>query len=862
VGQSLLERQPELQTLDTVLERAAGGHGTTVIVLGEAGVGKTSIVAEFLSAHAGAVNILAGACEDLQTPRALGPIREAARSVGGPFGRALANGAEVDLIFASVSEHLRSGTLPTVLVIEDAHWADSATVDVLRYVARRIADLPAVLIVTYRDDDLSRDHPLRGMLGGLSSADAVRMRLDRLSTEAVARLASSDYDAAELFELTRGNPFFVAEVLASSSHGVPATVVDAVLARMLKLTPETRAGVEMLAVMPAPADPNLLQELQVSMEQVAEAEQAGVVEVRSEGIGFRHELARQAVLASLPASVRLELNARVLRALLHASDLDLFRIFHHALECGDEKAIVAYGPAVAREASRAGAHVQAASSYAQVLRHGEILSARRRAALSEAYSWALGNCNQLHEAADTAAAAVAQWRAAGDNGRLARALVTLSRQQWLIEQTAAARRSAEQALELSRNDPESPAYALAQLDMGGTLVLIDREVEGLPYLESALTLSEQIGADAVVALCLNYRGSARLQLGELRGLKDLLHSLDIAKRISHHEYVMRGYYNLAEGLWRLGRYDEAMSYIDEAELYGADREFPVHSYMFAARRFRRLAMHGHWAEAAAGLYGLLDAQEDPGMIGRETVPVLARILVRQGHPDAEAMLSLAREHAERADVLEWLVPTGLASIEHAWLTGQAEVAGKYPQVLLDRTDRPGSEVQRGQVLRYLRRLGFDVKPFPGCPAPYAAGLEGDWRAAAELFDRAAEPYERALELADSDEVEPTLEALDVLGRLGAESAEKLVRRRLRELGVMRLPRRAQHATRIHPAGLTTRQAEILDLVATGLSNAEIADQLVVSRRTVDHHVAAILQKLNVRSRRDAANALAALDSSH
>src|SRR5262249_6447150 len=157
---------------------------------------------------------------------------------GGPLAAALDDSADPDLIFAAVSDQLASTPPPTVLVVEDAHWADSATVDVLRHVARRITELPAVLLVTYRDADLARGHPLRGVLGGLSSTEAQRLKLAPLSADAVSLLAAdSDVDAADLFRLTGGNPFFVTEAMADRDAGVPLSVVDAVMARVLALSP-------------------------------------------------------------------------------------------------------------------------------------------------------------------------------------------------------------------------------------------------------------------------------------------------------------------------------------------------------------------------------------------------------------------------------------------------------------------------------------------------------------------------------------------------------------------------------------------------------------------------------------------------
>jgi hypothetical protein len=257
---------------------------------------------------------------------------------------------------------------------------------------------------------------------------------------------------------------------------------------------------------------------------------------------------------------------------------------------------------------------------------------------------------------------------------------------------------------------------------------------------------------------------------------------------------MRAYYNLIEGLWRLGEYRQALGYLEQGEYFGRDQDFRVYGYMFAARRCRLALMRGQWAEAEAGLRELLEGQDDPGMIGRETVPVLARVLVRQGNADAPQWLALAARHAARADVLEWLVPTGLAHIEYAWLTGDHGQAGPYPELLLERTDRPGMLVQRGELLVYLRRLGYPAKPCPGCQEPYASALRGT-RSAANAWFSEGDPRAgcRACRVR---QVAPTLEALAILDGLGATPAVAIVRNRLRGLGVARLPHRPQPGTLI------------------------------------------------------------------
>ena len=325
---------------------------------------------------------------------------------------------------------------------------------------------------------------------------------------------------------------------------------------------------------------------------LAAAEQLGMLEVRADAVAFRHELARRAVEGALPRTVRLQLNARVLAALLSVERPDLSRVVHHAVEAGDDEAVVAHGPHAAREASRAGAHRQAVDVYEQVLARRRLLSAARCATLLDAYAWSLHNMHSTRQAVEAATEAVRLWEELGDDGNVAAALVTLARQQWVTDQPVAARESAERALRLVEAEGDTERHAVARLNLGAVLVLTDREDEGLPVLAAALEVADRAGALEPAALCHNYIGSGRLQLGDLSGAAELLRSVQLARQVDHHEYVMRGYRNLIEGLWRLGRYEEAITYIDEADAYGRDLDFPGIAYCFEARRCRLLAMQG------------------------------------------------------------------------------------------------------------------------------------------------------------------------------------------------------------------------------------------------------------------------------
>jgi DNA-binding CsgD family transcriptional regulator len=198
-----------------------------------------------------------------------------------------------------------------------------------------------------------------------------------------------------------------------------------------------------------------------------------------------------------------------------------------------------------------------------------------------------------------------------------------------------------------------------------------------------------------------------------------------------------------------------------------------------------------------------------------------------------------------------------ARIEWLWLAGHGDRVRSEGGRLIEVAVRARHAFLRAEILRYRRRAGEPVEPFPGCPAPFAAGIEGDWASAATLWDRAGNPYEQALELTESPDPATARAGLAVLDRLGAAGAVAACRRRLRRAGVP-VSRGPRATTRSNPGRLTDRQLEVLVLLAEGRTNTEIAARLVVSPRTVDNHVAALLRRLGVRSRKDVAETAARL----
>ena len=851
MGAELVERDVELAALVASVDAAASGEGSAMLVLGEAGIGKSSLIREFLRAVEGQVRVLMGTCDDLLTPRTFGPLRDAAAAADGPLAAAFSSEPDRERVYRALLDELSRPDLPTVLVVEDIHWADDATLDALRFVARRLQRLRAVVVLSYRDDEVQPVH-LRQLLGALSGSTVRRLVLHRLSEAGVLRLTrAAGVDRPAIFATTDGNPFFVSEVLSSSSADVPANVVDAVLARVHQLAPETQVALDQLAVVPSQVEGWLVTALLGGMGPLAEAEQRGMIALRPEGLAFRHELARHALEQTMPASRRMAFNRAVMDALLEHEHADLSRIVHHAVAAGEAGTILSYAPQAAREAAQAGAHSQALAHYEHVVPHLEALPADAQARILVEYAWQLYAAYRFVEAVEVAETAAQIWDRLGDRVAFGEALVAVSRSMYMADRPGLARAAIEEAVRVLAGTGNTAAQAYAEAYHGAVLSLTDQFEAALEQLALARELAERANRPDLVALCLDYVGWSRVALGDELGVDDLRASLELASSITHYEYVARAYTNLGEAYYHLRDHDALERCITDGVQYCTDHDLPAHAYSLRAHGAMLMMVRGDLEGSEELLRDLVASVPDAGQLARLTLPTLGRVLARRGSPEAEHVLDRAWEIALRGDALLSLAPAGLARIEWAWLTGDVSRAQPQIDVLLDRTVVAGGFRCRGELLRYLDRAGVPVEPFTDCPEEWAAGVRGDWRAAAAAWERIGDPYERALELADSGEPAPMLAALGVLDGIGATAAARVVRLRLRDLGVTRIPRARRADALAGPSGLTARQLDVLALLTEGLTNAEIADRLVVSTRTVDHHVSAILTRLGASTRRDA-----------
>jgi len=848
---TLVERGAQLDVLRAAAERVVPGAGAVALVTGEAGIGKTALVRAFAADLAPHWAVLSGGCDDLLTPRPLGPLRDVARDGPPALRAALADGSRDDLLEALLA--CLAGERPTLLLIEDVHWADDATIDALRQLTRRLDRVHALVVLTCRPDDVAPGHPLQALLGDLARAAAARIPLPRLTSAGIAALGSVDAEA--VLTSTGGNPFFVTEVLAAPDAEVPATVVDAVLARLHQLDPAAQRALEQLAVVPTHVGLELAVALLGGLDALAEPERRGIVTVVDGAIAFRHELARRAVERSLPLIRRIELNRAAVEVLRNRDDPDLPLLVHHAVQAGDLDTILGSGPAAAREAAAASAHRQALAHYAAVVRHAQRLGAAERATLFEEYAAELYIAHRFADSARVTADAVALRRELGEDGELVRALVALSRNRWMTQEQESAWAALDEAETVAARSGDVASAALVGAHRLTLLLLGDSAAAVLEAAPEAIARAREAGRADLLAICLNYTGSAQVLRGDESGLTALRESLAIAVDLGAEDLAGRAYNNLAYSLWMLTWMDELDATVDEALAYSAVRDLSSHGFNQRCTQAEALLLRGRYDEAAARLDALHADVEDPGRLGEVPKRLSGVLLARRGLPGAEQWLApLLAEALQQPDrVLGRRAGDARALVEWCWLDDRVEVC----RPLADALVAVGSpDLDAAELVRWLLRAGLidrdAVTPLPGLPEAHAAGWRGDWRAAADAWKRVGAPYERALELLDSGEVDATLEGIAVLDALGAAPAARIGRQRLRDLGVARVPRGPVPTTRANPGGLTERQLDVLALLAEGLTNGEIAARLVVSPRTVDHHVSAVLAKLGVTTRREAA----------
>jgi DNA-binding CsgD family transcriptional regulator/tetratricopeptide (TPR) repeat protein len=853
----LVERREQLAALNESLASVRRrSRGRVALVRGEVGIGKTALLTHFCASLGPAVRVLWAACDPLFTARPLGPLLDVSRVTGGELAENVEGGAAPHDVAAALTRELEAPA-PTVLVLEDVHWADEATLDVLRLVARRAEGVPALIVASYRDEELDRTHPLRLLLGELPGNGSItRLELTGFSAEAVASLAEeSPLDAAELFERTAGNPFFVTEALAAQAEQVPGTVRDAVLARAARLGPSARAVLDAVAVVPQPTELWLLDALtELQSQPLDECLSSGMLKAKGNCVAFRHELARLAIEGSLAPDVRLELHRRALVALEKPASgaPDLARLAHHAEAAEDGESVLRFAPAAAEHASSVGAHREAQDQYARALRFAAEIPAEERAGLLERFAGEGYLTDMREEAVEALDEALAIHRERGDLRRQGDALRLRSGLLVCVGRTAEARVAANDAVAVLEQVPPGRELARAYGSLSHVSMLADESEETVEWGLRAIELAERVGDTQALVHALNNVGVVELSSGDPAGREKLERSLALAEQAGLVTDAGRAYINLTATLARRQEWAEADRYIEAGIEYCRDHGLEAWLNNLTAGKAESELFQARWEDAAATADAILNGPPSAVVSSRfDALTVLGLVRARRGEMEYQPLLDEALEIARSVGDLQFLVPISAARAEAALLEGKAEAVVLETDAALANAIDLGEPSFVGALATWRRRAGIEEEVSSEASEPYASELAGEHVHAADLWTELGCPYEAAFALAGAGDDPALRRSLDEFRRLGAEAAAAIVARRLRERGARGLPRGPRPRTRENAAGLTAREVEVLQLVTEGLRNADIAERLFLSEKTVGHHVSAILRKLEVRTRGEA-----------
>ena len=668
-----LERDSFLQELEHAHDGAAAGQGCAVLVSGEAGIGKTTLLERFVARVEAAdrrARILWGACDALFTPRPLGPLLDMARQAPGALRELARGGADRERLFAGVLDELARAAPRTIAIFEDVHWADEATLDLLKFLVRRISRTHGLLVLTFRDDEVDAAHPLRRLLGDLPARSARRLALPPLSGAAVAHMAkASGRRPGDLHGVTGGNPFYVTEVLATEGDGIPASVRDAVLARAARLSPAARGLLDVVSVVPGRTERAILDRALVApADAMHEGIRAGILHATREAVAFRHELARRAWEDSLEPAHAAELHARVLRALEEDGTATLARLVHHADRAGVAATVLRLAPAAAREAAALGAHREAAAHYSRALRHAQRASLADRAALLDAWSYEVHLSGRIADAVRARDEALHLWRQVGDRRREGDALRHLSRLAWFEGRRDAAAACADDAIRVL--EPLGPSHELAMAYSTRTLLhILEEERELASGLgDRAVAMAEALGdPEALVHALTN---AACLDPGGARGQQ--VRAVRLAQQHGLHEHAMRAFTWLISDAVVEQDYGLAEEFVGEAVEYAEARDMDGFAFYLRGWRARMRVEQGRLGEAEADAAEVLRHADVPTVVRLPSIAALATVHTRRGDADATALLDEALALALTTGELQRIAPVATARAEAAWLRGDHE----------------------------------------------------------------------------------------------------------------------------------------------------------------------------------------------
>lgn len=848
----LIERDGFLSLLKSHFQNIEDGEGHCVFVSGEAGIGKTSLIKTFCKEQKGECNVFQGACDALFTPRPLGPLYDIMWQVHSDLAPNSHSIEERFELFSGFFRELSNQKEKSVIIFEDIHWADEATLDFIKFLARRITQLRCLFILTYRDNEIQSDHPLRNVLGQLPPHSFTRLQLTPLSKAAVNKMAEEKgFNGDDVYSISGGNPFYVTEILASYSTGVPESIKDTVLSVYNRAEEKTKEVWNLMSVIPNSLNIKYLEKFEPSYAIAIESCVEAKILIINEGlIFFKHELFRRTIEASLSPLKRVLLNKKVLELLQESfeQNQEIERIIHHAKNANDYETVVRYAPLAAEQAASVGAHIEAARLYLTAIEYYQGNADDTLVQFFESYAYECYLTSQIKQAIIYAEKSLNIWKKKRDLEKACKSMRFLSRLWWRDGNWKNAKKFAEQAIEVISSEPSSSAKAMAYSNMSQLKMLFDQSAESITWGEKAIALARELGDDETLSHALNNVGSVymNIQSSDQKGIELLQKSLEIALKNSFHEHAARAYSNMGSNALKMKNYAFAKKILEEGIKYCEERGLDSSGSIMLSLKAALHLETGDWKNAEC-IAGNLLKNENQLAAFTGLLPVPATIKMRKGGTDALPFLQEAAAKAFETTELQRIIPSLVALLEYEWLTGNTVIEKDDLDSCIAMIDQSIYTIEKNEFAFWLQKARKQHLPLNDVYAGYDVSSVKKAQKAAALWKIAGCPYAQALTLFEGN-ADDKRKAITIVHDLGANAVYEKMKLEMRTSGIKNIPRGIRKTTQSNPALLTDRELDVLQLLNEGLQNKEIAARLFISAKTVDHHISSILYKLEVNSR--------------
>lgn len=849
----LIERASFLTSLKSAFEKTVAGEGHCIFVSGEAGIGKTSLVKEFCNDKKNEAVIYTGTCDALFTPRPLSPLYDIAWQLGGDLWEDTKTIEDRARLFARFFHELNNQQQQVILIFEDIHWADEATLDFIKFFTRRITQTSCLFILTYRDNEIHSRHPLRNVLGELIPGSFTRLQLMPLSKQAVEKLAQQKgYSGEDVYSISGGNPFYVNEILASYSPGVPDNIKDSILAVHNRQDEKTKYIWDILSMLPTGLETRYLEKIDPQYEDVIENSLDSRILIINKGLLlFKHELYRRTIEESLSPLKRVAFNKKILELFRKEFEENnqTERIIHHAKNANEYELVVQYAPIAAKQAASLGAHIEASKLYFSAIEYYQGTDKDLLVELYESYSYECYLTNKIREAIIYEGKSLNIWKEKNCVEKTGNCMWFLSRLWWYDGNWKQSESFANQAIEILNDQPSSRAKAMAFSNMSQLKMHSDQTDKCIFWGEKAIAIASELNDEETRAYALNSMGSTLMlnQSSMARGIALLEQSLEIAIKNSYHEHVARAYTALGSNGVTTKDYAFGRKKLDEGINYCEERDLDSWKFYMLGWKARLNLETGNWNEAYRIAESLIKNENLLPVIKIGALVVIATIKMRRGDPDALPLLLEAKTRAFETMELQRIIPALFALLEYEWITGKIYIETEVLDQMISRFREVRKVSKKSRFYYWLRKAR---KQHPALKEIYEAR---EVNSVSKVLEEAAMwkkfgcPYEQALALFEGSE-DDKRKAISMVQELGATTVYEKMKQEMRSSGIKKIPRGIRETTRCNPAQLTGRELDVLHLLKEGMQNKEIAAALFNSTKTVDHHISSILFKLDVSSR--------------